>query len=205
MTFDILRASVRDMVEEMHRIRRLYILKETMRYDSERDMSVHSESVAEHLFGMQVLTQYFLPLEDPHFALDRYRINELILYHEIGEIETGDIPVIKKTEDHRVYEHGAARRVADSLPYSIKDLAWNRYAEFEESATPEAQFTVAIDKIEPMFEMLSERGYPLFKVQGYTRDIAIGRKIEATTQFPHMRKFVDAWTEHMDALDAFAL
>ena len=77
-----------DILAEMRRIRELYVLKHTMRYRSTRDHSVHSESVAEHLFGIQVLAQYFLPLEDPSGTLDRVRINELILFHEIGEIET---------------------------------------------------------------------------------------------------------------------
>ncbi len=204
MNFDVLSATTEEMVEEMQRIRRLYVLKETMRYFSKRDTSIHTESVAEHLFGMQVIAQYFLPLEDPNYSLDRYRINELILYHELGEIETGDIPMAIKTDQDREFERGAAERVAQSLPSHIRDLAWQRYVEYEDRTSPEAVFTFAVDKIEPIFQMLHPLGYPLFKEQGYTREIAVGNKIDATERYPYMRKFVDSWTEHMEAIDAFA-
>lgn len=193
-----------EILEEMRRIRRLYTLKETMRYLSVRDHSVHSESVAEHLFGMQIIAQYFLPLEDPEENLDRMRINELILFHEIGEIETGDITFHKKSQEHRDIEHEAAKRVADSLPESMRELAWERFEEFEANETPEAHFAVAIDKLEPIFEMMQEKGYPLYKAQSITRDIAIGGKMLATQKYPHMQRFLDAWTEHMVALNAFA-
>jgi putative hydrolase of HD superfamily len=204
MTSQILSATVQEIIEEMHRVRRMYVLKETMRYFSKRDTNAHTESVAEHLFGMQVLAQYFLPLEDPQYALDRYRINELILYHELGEIETGDIPMALKTDADREFEKGAAKRVADSLPAHLAPLAWERFEEYEFRKSPESFFVFAIDKIEPIFQMLHPLGYPLFKEQGYTREIAVGNKIDATEQYPYMRKFVDAWTEHMESIDAFA-
>lgn len=204
MSSQILTATVEEIIDEMHRVRRMYVLKETMRYFSKRDTSRHSESVAEHLFGMQILAQYFLPLEDPHYALDRYRINELILFHEIGEIETGDIPMAVKTEADREFEKGAAKRVADSLPSHLSEVAWKRFHEYEFRESPEAFFTFAIDKIEPIFQMLHPKAIPLFREQGFTRDIALGNKIDATEQYPYMRKFVDAWTEHMESIDAFA-
>jgi putative hydrolase of HD superfamily len=193
-----------EILDEMKRIRRMYVLKETMRYMSVRDNSVHSESVAEHLFGMQVLVQYFLPLEDPEGVLDSVRINEIILFHEIGEVETGDISFHHKKQEHVQREREAARRVADSLPESMRKLAWERFQEFETRATPESLFAVAIDKIEPIFQMMHEKGYPLFRMQGISREIGTGGKRAATEPYPHMRKFLDAWTEHMVALNAFA-
>ena len=205
MNSQILTSSVDEVIEEMHRVRRMYVLKETMRYFSKRDNTSHTESVAERIYGMPILAKYFLPLEDPHFALDRYRINELILYHELGEIETGDITMAVKTEAEREYEKGAAKPDADSIPSHLSELAWKRYHEYEFRESPEAFFTFAIDKIEPIFQMLHPLGYPLFKEQGYTREIAVGNKLDATEQYPYMRKFIDAWTDHMESIDAFAV
>ena len=140
-----------DILAEMRRIRELYVLKHTMRYRSTRDHSVHSESVAEHLFGIQVLAQYFLPLEDPSGTLDRVRINELILFHEIGEIETGDILFHQKNSDDREVEQHAAERVVHRLPESLQGIASDRSREYDLNETPEAHFVHALDKVEPIF------------------------------------------------------
>ncbi|MDR3572147.1 MAG: HD domain-containing protein [Candidatus Pacebacteria bacterium] len=191
-----------EVLAEMERLRVLYALKQTLRYMSKRP-DEHSESVAEHLFAMQVLALYFLPLEDPQGKLDRARINELILFHELGEIETGDIPFHKKNREHVAEEQRAAVRVSQRLPESMQQLALERSQEFEERKTPEALFAVAIDKLEPVFEMYEERVLPLFKRQQITRSFAVNVKREATKNFPYMRKFLDAWEARAVSLDIF--
>lgn len=204
MALDILTASHEDVLAEIERVRVLYKFKHTMRYSSARDLSVHSESVAEHLFAMQVIAQYFYPLEDPKNSLDRVRINELMLFHELGEIETGDIINHRKTDNHRAVEKEAAYRVAANLPESLRDLAIARYEEFEAKETPEAKYAVAIDKIEPIFEMWDEQiALPLFKKQNYTHKNALEVKRTATADYPYMRKFADAWEHRALALDIF--
>lgn len=69
-----LKSSDKEVLEEMERIRVMYTLKHTMRYQSVRNHDEHSESVAEHLFSMQLIAHYFLALEDPAETLDRVRI-----------------------------------------------------------------------------------------------------------------------------------
>src|SRR3989344_7404524 len=175
-----------EILEEMKRLRKMYALKGVMRYKSSRDMLVHSESVAEHLFGMQVLAQYFLPLEDPKRLLGRERIFELILFHEIGEIETGDILFHHKGEEQAEEERRAAGRVAAQLPVSLRGIAHERFLEFDACTTPEARFTDAIDKIEPIFELFEEKAYANLKVNGVTLDIGVNGKRAATEKYPHM-------------------
>jgi len=193
-----------EILAEMERIRVLYKLKHTMRYQSSRDMTVHSESVAEHLFAMQVIAQYFLPLEDPDGKLDRVRINELVLFHEIGEIETGDILSARKTEAHRMIEKEAAARVITMLPQSMRTLASERFDEFEERKTAEAIFAQAVDKLEPIFEMWDEQiALPLFKKLNFTRENSLYGKIAITDGFPYMRKFIEAWDARAVSLDTF--
>ncbi len=192
------------VLSEIERLRVLYKLKSVMRYRSTRDTSVHSESVAEHLFAMQVIAQYFLPLEDEKGKLDRTRIHELILFHELGEIETGDIINHQKTDEHREFERLAAARVAQMLPASMQEIALARQREFDECATPEARFADAIDKIEPIFEMWDEQvALPLFRRFNYTRNDALKGKMEATEEFPHMRRFIEAWDRRAVSLDVF--
>lgn len=193
-----------EILAEIERIRVLYRLKHTMRYLSVRDQTVHSESVAEHLFAMQVIAQYFYPYEDPEGKLDRVRVNELMLFHEIGEIETGDIINHRKTDEHREIEREAARRVAEALPESLQMLALDRFREFEECQTPESMYANAIDKLEPIFEMWDQKiALPLFKKFNYTRDDAVSRKRETVKNFRYMQKFLDAWEKRAVALDTF--
>lgn len=193
-----------DFIAEMQRLREFYALKSVMRYNSTRDTSVHSESVAEHLYGMQVLANYFLPLEDPKGELDPMRIHELILYHELGEIETGDIMFHRKSSEQKQEERRAAERVATRLPESIRVLALERFLEFDAAETPHARFADAIDKVEPIFQLFDPViGLTLYKNMGVTKDVAIGKKLLATEPYPYMRRFLEAWTERAVALDAF--
>ena len=188
-----LQSTDEEVIEEMRRIRVMYVFKHTLRYQSKRDYSEHSESVAEHIYSMNVIAQYFLPLEDPKGSLDRERIHELILFHELGEIETGDISFHQKEEEHRILERMAAQRVIETLPESMKPVARERLAEFEECITPEARFAFAVDKVEPIFEMFEEHVLPLFKKQNIPQGVAVGWKKESTKDFPYMRLFIDAW------------
>ena len=197
-----LESSDAEVLEEMQKLRVLYKLKKTLRYATKRPEE-HSESVAEHLFAMQVLVQYFLPLEDKEGKLDRVRINELIIFHELGEVETGDIVFHRKNDDHRKEEALAAQRVAKQLPESLRQTALDRSREFDECATPEATFAAAIDKLEPVFELFEEKELAAFNRLHITRDIAVGNKRAATEQFPHMRKFLDAWEARAVSLDIF--
>src|SRR3989338_3485938 len=192
-----------EILDEMRRIRVLYTLKHTMRYQSVRDHDVHSESVAEHLFAMQVIAQYFLPLEDPHGQLDRIRINELMLFHELGEIETGDILFHRKNDADREAEKQAAERVARQLPEALQHIALHRLHEFDACETAEALFADAIDKIEPIFEMFEESVLPAFKRLHITRDMAVARKRDAAEHFPYMRRFLDAWENRAVSLNKF--
>jgi len=193
-----------EFIAEMQRLREFYALKSVMRYNSTRDTSVHSESVAEHLYGMQILANYFLLLEDPRGELDPMRIHELILYHELGEIETGDIVYHEKTELHKEEERLAAHRVSQRLPHSMGARALERFLEFEARQSPEAHYVHGVDKIEPIFQLFDEKfGLRLYKNMGVTEEVAMGTKLRATEKFPFMRRFLEAWRDRAVALDAF--
>lgn len=193
-----------EIIEEMKRLRTLYALKTTLRYKSARDSSTsYSESVAEHLFGMQIIAQYFLPLEDPEGKWDRIRIHELILFHELGEIETGDILFHMKTAEEEAEEALAAERVAARLPKSLQGIALEREREFTARKTPEAKFAYAVDKVEPIFEMFDESVIHMYKRNNVSHKAAMGVKRLSTDQYPYMAKFVDAWEERMVSLNAF--
>jgi hypothetical protein len=72
----VLAGSDEDILEIAKQLRIAYGLKQTIRYAGSRDLSVHGESVAEHIFAIIFLAQYFLPLEDPEGKMDKARLYE---------------------------------------------------------------------------------------------------------------------------------
>lgn len=198
-----LEASDEEVLREMRRIRELYRLKSTMRYESVRDTSVHSESVAEHLFGMLILAEYFYPHEDPEGALDRARVTQLILYHDVGEALTGDVIFSKKREGHEARERAAVREIAQRAPAAIRPHILDRFREYDSLASREAAYAYAIDKIEPIFELLDNSMFSYVQ-HGITFEVATKRKREATERFPYMRRFLDAWASYAIKENVFA-
>ena len=200
---EILKAQNTKILELAENLRIAYQLKKTIRYAGTRDLSIHGESVAEHIFALLFLTQYFLPLEDPQEKLDRLKIYEIILYHDFGEIPNGDIPYHLKTEDHEKQEEEDAKKVFSSFPEPLSDTGLKRWREYHQLRTPEALFVCALDKIEPTFELLDPVGETSLKRTKFTYKDHIEKKIKATEGFPVMRKFVDAISEHLKNKKAF--
>ena len=144
------------VLADLNHLQYLYRLK-VIRYDEERTEIDTSESVAEHVYGMFILTEYFLPLEDPDRQLSKERIFQMILFHDIDEIETGDTLGYRKTEADRAKELAAMKEVLKSAPHHMQELMSERVSEYEAKSTAEAKFAKAIDKIEPLVQIYNEK------------------------------------------------
>jgi putative hydrolase of HD superfamily len=202
-TKDVISMSDEQVVEVAHQLRVAYQLKRTLRYATERNFSVHSESVAEHVFALLYLTHYFLPLEDPEGKLDVAKVHSLLLFHDFGEIAHGDIPYHLKTREHEEREQEAAKDVFASLPHPLGAEGYEYWKDYEFQKSPEAQFVYALDKVEPLFELLdpvNERSMHRLKF-GY--EVNIERKLKATQRFPVMRRFAVALSDDMRRRSVF--
>ena len=158
---------------------------------------MHGETVAEHVFAIIFLAQYFLPLEDPEGKIDKAKLYEISLFHDFGEILNGDIPYHRKTEVHEIQEAKDAEIVFKSLPDSVGAIGAIRWKEYEDRATFEARFAYALDKIEPTFELLDPISEKSLKREKFTYEAHLGKKQKATEQFPVMRRFVDVLAAHI--------
>lgn len=201
--FDWQTATDGEVLEEVQRIRKLYTLKHVVRYNSVRDDSVHAESVAEHIYGMFILADYFLIIESSAQELDRERVMSLILYHELGEIETGDIPTYQKTEADKAAEYEAAQRVLKDIPTKLQEKAAVLYDEYEELVTPESKFVKAIDKIEPIFEVFDDLGIETVKRLRVTYEEHVAAKHTVAQPYPAMLRFLEVLTNYLDSRGAF--
>ncbi len=164
---------------------------------------MHSESDAEHVFGLIFLASYFVPLEEVGKDIDRAKLYEILLFHDFGEIVHGDIVSYYKTDIDREKEEIAAHQVFDSLPSTLTGSAKARWLEYEEQKTPEAYFAYALDKMEPLFELLDPVNEQSIKRLKTTFSMHIGHKIKAVDKYPVLKRFTDVISEDMKARGIF--
>lgn len=107
------------------------------------------ESVAEHCFSMAFLALTII--KEDKLDLDISKVMQLVLVHEVGEIDAGDITPVDNVslEDKYDMELKGVKRISQmfSEPFVI-DL----WKEFEDCKTKEAKFVKKIDKLEAVLQ-----------------------------------------------------
>ncbi len=178
-------------LSETAKLQYLYGLKKVIRYDQDRHETDSTESVAEHVYGMMILAQYFLPLENPEGDWDRARLYEMITLHDIDEIETGDVLGYTKTAETRALELDAMKRTIENAPNHLKMYMNERVEEYEKRETKEAKFAKAIDKIEPLFQIFNEEGRAILHRNQTTAEQSLRIKTPYIQDFPYIKRFAE--------------
>ena len=125
-------------------IRRGWVLKDLADKNTGR-----KESDAEHIFSMLLFAWKIM--EEEKLNLNHEKVFKLILSHEIGEIDVGDITIddgVSLTEKFNKELVGVERVSRDYDMPQIKEL----WLEFEENKTPEARFVKAVDKLDALMQ-----------------------------------------------------
>ena len=181
------------ILSDLEKLQRLYNLKRVIRYNQSRNEKIQTESVAEHIYGMHLLAQYFLPLEDPEMKLDRAKLLSMITLHdidEVDEVENGDIVGYLKTASMREMEIENMQRVVRESPENMQDSMRDLLNEYESRVTPEAQFVKALDKVEPVVHLSHEKvSLLLTEVLECTVEESLGIKTPYIKSFPFIEKF----------------
>lgn len=120
-----------------------------------------AESVADHTWRMSLL---ILLLADD--TLDKERLMEMNVIHDLGEVGVGDIKwesgrkVIGDQEQKHKDEMSIMKRVFGNYPDGKKYIKLLK--EFNEQKTPEAKFLKQIDKLEMALQALEyeQQGFP---------------------------------------------
>ena len=155
------------------KLRRLYALKSIYREAPVHDQAgKRHESAAEHVWSCLMLADYFLTLMDELERgpkLDREHVYELIMYHDIVEIEAGDTPIHaqsahdnhitnqEKRKEKQGKEMKAMASLAKQFPPSVGKKLISLFTEFEERKTAEARFAKAMDVMDAT---MHELDYP---------------------------------------------
>ncbi len=143
-------------MENIHKLRKFYQLKNVERVGP---VGNRKESSAEHSWSTLVLADYFL--EKSTQKLDRLKIYEILMYHDIVEIEVGDIPIHHEEarKNKKVDELNAIKKLRGDFPNPMGKKVFDLFTEFEEEITKEAKFAKAIDKIDALIHFLDYKEY----------------------------------------------
>ncbi len=107
------------------------------------------ESVAEHSWRLTLMA-CFLKDEFPEADLDR--VIRMCIFHDIGEIFTGDIPAFEKKEEHERVEEERIQAWISSLPAPYEEEIRALFLEMEEQKTLEAKIYKALDRMEAVIQ-----------------------------------------------------
>lgn len=179
---------------ELQKFTQYYNLKHTIRWARDRQGDV-TESVAEHVFGMHVLANYFLPLEDPTNELDHELVYHYITWHDMAEALVSDMTTKDKTTEHEAAEKRAEAQLVEEAPMHLKSILAGIYKNYDARATKEAAIVKALDKIEPLFHLyfLKTSGVhvPDHYAMQWTGDEYRAHRVPYLEQFPIIKKFDD--------------
>lgn len=108
------------------------------------------ENDAEHSWHLAMMAM--LMCEHANEPVDRLHVMEIVLIHDLIEIDAGDTYAYdtagNKTKRER--ELKAADRLFNILPKDQADRLRGLWDEFEENITPEARFANSLDKMQPL-------------------------------------------------------
>lgn len=133
-------------------------LKAVYRQNMVVDQSRHENS-AEHSWHLALMA-VILADEACDPAVDLKTVVEMLLIHDIVEIDAGDTFLYDATGnlDKEERENRAAERIFGLLPVDQRDRFISLWREFDERRTPSALFASAIDNMQPVVNHYASGG-----------------------------------------------
>lgn len=116
------------------------------------------ENSAEHSWQIAMLAMSLAPHAPA--TVNVLHVVQLLLVHDIGEIDTGDTMVYEEGgwEQRKAAELAAAQRIFGLLPQQQGAHFLALWQEFEAGETPEARFAHAADRAMPVLLNLANNG-----------------------------------------------
>ncbi|SMX28831.1 5'-nucleotidase [Pelagimonas phthalicica] len=115
------------------------------------------ENSAEHSWHVAL---YALILADQAPTVDIYKTIQMLLLHDLVEIDAGDAPVFGDHDASAIEaaEQAAADRIFGLLPDQLNHSFRAIWDEFEANQSPEAQFAKSLDRFVPPIQNLNSGG-----------------------------------------------
>jgi putative hydrolase of HD superfamily len=171
-------------------------LKSVYRFNS---VDNRKESTAEHSWGCLMIADYFL--STTAYKLDRMKVYELLMYHDLVEIEIGDTPI--KDKDKRdiliELEKKGVNTLKQKLPKPLNEKFTNLFEEFTFGSSKEAVFARAIDGLEAEIHELDYKKDWI----GWTKEYLLSKKLHRFEQFPEIQEMFEEIVEYLDKNNYF--
>lgn len=142
------------------------------------------ENTAEHTWSALVLADYYM--NKYSLGVDREKVFELLIYHDLQEIYSGDFPLSPRKE-HRgkkslqqEHELSAEKKLSSELPQTLKEKYHAAFVEFSEQKTRESKFAKCIDSFDSVIHELDYKS----DWRGYTKNFLIEKKEAYFLDFP---------------------
>ncbi|EGO9003086.1 HD domain-containing protein [Enterococcus faecalis] len=148
------------------------------------------ETTAEHTWRLLVLVDLY----SSYFShLNKMRIIEIALIHDLSEAITGDISAKKvynkKEKEFRELE--AFIELTDILPSKFSDKYQSLFMEYQEGISEEAKFVKALDKVETIIQHYQGKNPKDFD---YTFNLSYGKEYFDNKKLKEIRKIIDKKT-----------
>lgn len=111
---------------------------------------VRKENSAEHSWSLALMAMTLIPAVNP--ALDTLRVLQMLILHDLVEIDAGDTFCYGDQGDKEERELAAAGRLFGLLPGATGETFHSLWREFEDGTTPEAIFANAMDRLLPLLQ-----------------------------------------------------
>lgn len=130
------------------------------------------ENSAEHSWQIAMLAWGLAPIAPQ--GVDISRVIQMLLLHDIGEIDTGDTIVYAETgwDERKAQEEACVRRLFGVLPQGQQFI--ELWLEFEAATSVDARFAHAADRAMPVLLNLANRGQSWVE-NGISFERVIGR------------------------------
>lgn len=109
------------------------------------------ESTAEHSWRLALLAMLLM---NDFSECDPFKVLSLCLIHDLGELDSGDIPAVEEVDESIKYkiESDTIDRITALLPNKVSECIKSLWNEHEEGNTNEARMVKALDKIETIMQ-----------------------------------------------------
>jgi putative hydrolase of HD superfamily len=157
------------------------------------------ENSAEHSWHVAMLA--LVLAEYSAEPIDIGRVLELLLVHDIVEIDAGDTPVYDTAAraNQATREQRAADRLFALLPDDQAATCRGMWDEFEEQATAEARFAKAVDRLMPVLQNYHNRGVTWHELGATLEHVLSVNRGPISAAAPAIWVYVEALLEDANA------
>ena len=164
------------------------------------------ETSGEHSWHIALYS--WLLADHAHRPVDVFRVLQMLLIHDLVEIDVGDTPIHGSFDADEIAkkEARAADRIFGLLPKEQGDTLRALWDEFEAAESDDAIYAKAVDRVQPLSSNLATGGFSWveYKVTPEQLETRVGVKVAkgAPALWALLRQRIDAWYDKNAALFA---